>query len=278
MVKSNRRLNRTAAAAMATASILLASPSAARRSRPPTNRHPRRARSASPKAATSSAPPSASVSASNPTVFSCGATLAHAISQVSLAAPHESHFAATLCPTGLDSECPHNEYCYAGIPSNVETKRRMLQEEATILKKMVRDREDGFNRVDDQGVESRFVCGTSWEEAVEFVCESGSSSASSLAVSRGPIYCPSGLSSQCPTNMDCYASVNCPTSGALSAHNKNHLEHHSTEEEILLSDYDLAQNLSSFVTDPVLLVLNTTSPQGAQYPTRWESILSFGPC
>ena len=131
---------------------------------------------------------------------------------------------------------------------------------------------------DDHGVESRFVCGASWEEAVESVCESGLSLVSSLASSSGPIQCPSGLSSQCPTHMECYASITCPTSGLRSAYKKTYLEHHSRQGEILLSDYHLTQNLSSFVTEPVLLMLNTTTQQDAQYSSRWESFLSFVSC
>lgn len=272
-------MNRTAAVAVATASILLASPAAARRSRPPSNRHARRARSAAPKAATASTLPADAVTAHNPTVFACGASLSHAISQLSLVSSHESQVTAALCSTGLDSECPGNEYCYAGIPSSVGMKMRMLEEEANVLKKMVRDREEGFHSLDDQGVESRFVCGTSWEEAVESVCEAGSSSVSALDLSTGPIHCPSGLSSQCPTHMECYASVTCPTNGVPSANKNSDLEGQSRQGDILLSDYDLAQNLSSLVTEPVLLTLNTTtSQQGAEYSTIWGSILSFGSC
>ncbi|KAL7521518.1 hypothetical protein ACHAWX_007423 [Stephanocyclus meneghinianus] len=279
MVKTSKRMSKTAAAAMATASILLASPASARRPRPPTSRHARRTRSATPKAATSSTLPAAADTARDYTVFACGASLSHAISQLSLDPSDELQVTATLCPTGLDSECPDNEYCYAGIPSSVEMKRRMLQEESSVLKKMVTDREEGFHTLDDLGVESRFVCGTSWEQAVESVCESGSSSVSSRDFSTGPIHCPSGLSSQCPTHMECYASVACPTNGVPSAHKKTHLEGQARQGEILLSDCDLAQNLSSSVTEPVLLVLNTTASQtSAEYSTLWRSILSFGSC
>lgn len=154
----------------------------------------------------------------------------------------------------------------------------MLEEEASVWRQMVKDREEELHSADDRAMESRFVCGTTWEDAVESVCESGSSSASSPSLSSGPVHCPSGLSSQCPSHMECYASVTCPASGLRSVSKETRLDRFSREEEILISGYDLLQNLSSLVTEPVLLMLNTTSLQGVTYSTRWENILSFGTC
>lgn len=64
-----------------------------------------------------------------------------------------------------------------------------------------------------------FVCGLDYDHAVQSVCHpdysldvsssSSSVSASSSVFASSPIHCLSGMSSQCPQEMECYASVFC---------------------------------------------------------------------
>jgi len=96
-----------------------------------------------------------------------------------------------LCIDGSDTSCPTGQYCYAGIPcskSNVEEST--LRMEAEWMERLMLER-------DGNGVKE-FVCGVSFEEA-ESSCGGGSS----------VHYCNSGQSSECPSNMQCFASVAC---------------------------------------------------------------------
>jgi hypothetical protein len=96
----------------------------------------------------------------------------------------------------------------------LERQGRMEREEVNKLK---RSREEMMH------VE-RFVCGGSFEEA-EASCRGGGEGSSSTSSTEeggtstttsssvvGAHYCPSGSSSECPTNMNCYAAVSCPRS------------------------------------------------------------------
>ena len=168
--------------------------------------------------AVSSATPAAAASAEK-TLFGCGTTLSHALHNLS---------PSTLC-LGLDMYCPQLQVCYALPPLSSSSKN--VQEELLarqgILEKEWMDRfmtnreELRQERTKVQhGIEEEFVCGLDWDHAVQSVCQentldtlSSSSSAlilSSVSKSSHPIhYCPSGLSSQCPQDMECYASVSC---------------------------------------------------------------------
>jgi len=100
-----------------------------------------------------------------------------------------------LCIDGSDTSCPTGQYCYAGIPcskSNVEEST--LRMEAEWMERLMLDR-------DGNGVKE-FVCGVSFEEA-ESSCGSNGGGGSSVH------YCNSGQSSECPSNMQCFASVAC---------------------------------------------------------------------
>jgi len=100
-----------------------------------------------------------------------------------------------LCIDGSDTSCPTGQHCYAGIPcskSNVE--QSTLRMEAEWMERFMLDR-------DGNGVKE-FVCGVSFEEA-ESSCGSNGGGGSSVH------YCNSGQSSECPSNMQCFASVAC---------------------------------------------------------------------
>mmetsp|Transcript_3833 Transcript_3833/g.6622 ORF Transcript_3833/g.6622 Transcript_3833/m.6622 type:complete len:273 (+) Transcript_3833:230-1048(+) len=107
-----------------------------------------------------------------------------------------------LCIDGSDTSCPTGQYCYAGIPcskSNVEEST--LRMEAEWMERLIRKR-------DGNGVKE-FVCGVSFEEA-ESSCGSNGGGGSSVH------YCNSGQSSECPSNMQCFASVACGSGSSSS--------------------------------------------------------------
>jgi hypothetical protein len=184
-------------------------------------------------------------------VFACGTDLSHAISNVS----HE-----TLCPSGLDKACPQNQYCYAGIPSNQELREVQLQAEAVMIQAGINARHEGF----DQQVEERFVCGITWEDAVASACRSSPSWPASS--SQGPIQCQSGLSTQCPYHMECFASVSCPASSQ---------DIMRIDQEISVKNYEMTQNLSSVVDNEPS---SSWYEQVSDYSNRLDSLLSFGSC
>ena len=129
---------------------------------------------------------------STPTVFVCGSSL-----QEATQAAQSSPDSASLCPTGQD-QCPPQQHCYAvvGVSSSPLHQRQSHQEEM-FIDNLIRKREEGIGAYSDGG----FVCGTSWEDALQSVWSAESSS-------RGPIHC-SVSSSSCPSDMECYASVSC---------------------------------------------------------------------
>mmetsp|Transcript_20013 Transcript_20013/g.30484 ORF Transcript_20013/g.30484 Transcript_20013/m.30484 type:complete len:272 (-) Transcript_20013:84-899(-) len=103
-----------------------------------------------------------------------------------------------LCIDGSDTSCPTGQYCYAGIPcseSNVEEST--LRMEAEWMERLIRKR-------DGNGVKE-FVCGVSFEEAESSCGSNGGSMGGGSSVH----YCNSGQSSECPSNMQCFASVAC---------------------------------------------------------------------
>mmetsp|Transcript_19246 Transcript_19246/g.31599 ORF Transcript_19246/g.31599 Transcript_19246/m.31599 type:complete len:268 (+) Transcript_19246:152-955(+) len=108
-----------------------------------------------------------------------------------------------LCVDGSDTSCPIGQHCYAGIPcSKSSVEKSALQMEKELMERLIwkRDNESG-----DKG----FVCGTTFQEA--------ESSCGSSVGGGGPVhYCNSGQSSECPSNMECFASVACSSSGTGS--------------------------------------------------------------
>lgn len=113
-----------------------------------------------------------------------------------------------LCTDGSDSSCPIGQHCYAGIPcddSSTSSQQQMMEEEK-LMERLIQQR--------DTGVKKEFVCGFSFDEA-ESSCNGSaavSSDSSSDATADNIMmihYCHSGQSSECPANMQCYASVAC---------------------------------------------------------------------
>lgn len=110
-----------------------------------------------------------------------------------------------LCIDGNDSSCPTGQYCYAGIPcSKLNVEEAALRMEAELMERLIRERD--VNSV------KAFVCGVAFEEA-ESSCSSGDGGRSARPVH----YCYSGQSSECPSNMQCFASVACSSSGSSSS-------------------------------------------------------------
>ncbi len=93
--------------------------------------------------------------------------------------------------------------CYAGIPCPESVVPR---EDAMAVTTIA---------VEDEGKEyrSRFVCGTSYERAT-----ASCGAADSLEPSNdgGGLFCPTGLSGECPVGTSCYAGVLCPVRGSAS--------------------------------------------------------------
>lgn len=82
------------------------------------------------------------------------------------------------CPTGVSTECPSGQSCFASIPCSAS---------ATDSPRLSGD--------------SNLYCGTSWLDAVE-----------SCAVQ-----CPSGINSECPSGQYCYADISCSGGGGGSS-------------------------------------------------------------
>lgn len=123
--------------------------------------------------------------------------------------------------------------------------------ERSILNASIRERQQGHR----EEMEERFVCGASWEQAVESVCDnddaSSNASLSSSTYSRQePIYCPTGEAA-CPSDMACYASVSCSSSRSPtttisnSSSKRTQADSNSREEEVSIAKQEIAQNLSS---------------------------------
>ena len=116
-----------------------------------------------------------------------------------------------LCTDGSDSSCPIGQHCYAGIPcddiSSTSSQQQMIEEEK-LMERLIQQR--------DTGVKKEFVCGFSFDEA-ESSCNGSTAAGNSDRVSDETAdnnmmmihYCHSGQSSECPANMQCYASVAC---------------------------------------------------------------------
>ena len=102
-----------------------------------------------------------------------------------------------------------------------------------------------MNHDNDQEVQERFVCGVSWEDALDSLSCNAASSIVEAQVPSRAIACPSGLSSQCPSHMECYASVSCPqvdkTQEVVSINeyglnSKQNLSRNDVEEEVESAD------------------------------------------
>ncbi|KAL3784075.1 hypothetical protein ACHAWO_009756 [Cyclotella atomus] len=221
--------------------------------------------------------------ASSSSIFACGTSLSSAIAGLS---PN-----STLCPSGLDSDCPANQYCYAGLSSkrdgatalNRQLLERQAEMERSILNASIRERQQGHR----EEMETRFVCGASWERAVESVCDnddaSSNASLSSSTYSRQePIYCPTGEAA-CPSDMACYASVSCSFSRSSSAisnssSKRTQADSNSREKEVSIAKQEIAQNLSSTMTSNSQDEAIAVSWYSTLLDSRlgWNGLLSFG--
>mmetsp|Transcript_17886 Transcript_17886/g.28079 ORF Transcript_17886/g.28079 Transcript_17886/m.28079 type:complete len:289 (+) Transcript_17886:143-1009(+) len=116
-----------------------------------------------------------------------------------------------LCIDGNDSSCPTGQYCYAGIPcvnkSNVEDDALRIME-MELMERLIWERDNKSG-----GVVKSFVSGVSFVEA-ESSCNRRGAEGDHLSEEEVH-YCNSGQSSECPLNMQCYASVAC-SSGSSS--------------------------------------------------------------
>mmetsp|Transcript_8126 Transcript_8126/g.17631 ORF Transcript_8126/g.17631 Transcript_8126/m.17631 type:complete len:282 (+) Transcript_8126:345-1190(+) len=195
--------------------------------------------------------PSSSLS----TVFSCGTRWSSAKT------------CSTLCPTGDDDACPSGQYCYGGIPcdtttttSNTITEGGDGMEMETALERQHQLEREEVKRLADRREEdyvARFVCGKSYDEAAESCDDDAAAVAASpmdgvaaavaaatttTTSSSSAVYCPTGSSLQCPTDMQCYAAVSCPR--------LTHDEEPPLEQDI---SFGLELFKSFLVTEPILL-------------------------
>jgi len=151
-----------------------------------------------------------------------------------------------LCPAGDSIVCPNGEKCYAGM--SCATSHRDIED--VLEEQRYLEREELNRLIDLRGDEyvDRFVCGQSYEDAM-----------SSCAISANPpqrhpqhgwgtstaYYCPTGSSSVCPANQECYAAVSCPKTT------------HDSEISIL-EMIEVGLNLP-IITEPMLV--NSTSTE-----------------
>jgi hypothetical protein len=163
--------------------------------------------------------------------------------------------------------------------------------EREIMNAAVEERQEEQSSSDDD--DHKFVCGVSWEQAVESVCHHHSSLDSSSPSSpsrQEPIYCPTGGDSACPSNMSCYASVSCSSTSTSSTTTPSQVDsnplHSRREVPIFAKYYEMVQNLSiaatvassqendhdAAVSSWYSLLLDSSSRLG------WNGLLSFGSC
>ena len=77
-----------------------------------------------------------------------------------------------------------------------------MMEEEKLMERLIQQR--------DTGVKKEFVCGVSFDEAESSCNGSAAGNSDETADNMMMIhYCHSGQSSECPANMQCYASVAC---------------------------------------------------------------------
>ena len=169
----------------------------------------------------------------------------------------EATTCSKLCGTGSDEECPSGEYCYAGIPC----PSSMLMEHDDDLTSSRRQPPQGHDNDDDQ--EMKFVCGFNYDDALSSCNGQDDIQSWSMPQHRQHEqeqqvqFCPTGQSNECPSTMECYAGVICPraTTTTITAIQK--------EEEVIVvidsATTGMIQNLSSYVTEPLLLLNSTTS-------------------
>lgn len=184
--------------------------------------------------------PSSSVIGELVPTFTCGTSWRDAYAQCSSFSSTASSTATaangvvassipTLCPTGDSSSCPSNQHCYAGIPCSFS----LVEQRMVIEEKYVKDSIE-----QQQHVKGRFVCASSYEEAVESLSQ------------KSVQYCNSGTSDECPSSLECYASV-------FSSSSTSNESVGSTYNESLTTSPTPV--LSSYITEPILL--NSTSSQ-----------------
>jgi len=183
-------------------------------------------------------------SSSLSTAFSCGTRW------------REARTCSDLCPSGDDSACPPGQRCFAGIPCDENDDvvsgggggGGSAMDAALERQRDLESREvDRLRGKREETHVGRFVCGESYEDA-EAVCDGGGGDDSSSAVlllpssvgdGDGRHYCPTGSSSRCPADTECYAAVYCPR--------RTH-----DEEPPLIGTVSL-RILNSLATEPMLL-------------------------
>lgn len=108
----------------------------------------------------------------------------------------------------------------------------------------------------------RFVCGESYEDA-EAGCGGDDSAVLPLSPSGGGVrYCPTGSSSQCPADMECYAAVYCPR--------RTH------DEEPPLIEAVSLRILNSLATEPILLGNATHASVGESNHSSGDGVVLVG--
>lgn len=142
----------------------------------------------------------------------------------------------------------------------------MLQREYEMIQSSVEERLHGLS----QEVEERFVCGESWDDALRSACSSSPADSFS-SYDESSVNCPSGTSSQCPSDMECYASVLCPID------EDQHVAHSQTanHQEISLEKYAPSQNLSSAVSTSDADTPSISLYEQIIHSNGWKSLLTL---
>ena len=151
-----------------------------------------------------------------------------------------SQSCSTLCPSGLDSDCPDGTVCYAGIPcllaaggygevseDDNEQFMNIKLEEQTALEKRQMERHQRYRQHETStSMIDKFVCGTSYEQATTSCATRNQLTTQGTLhpFATKAIYCPSGggggssssswnsssrNNKECPHAMECYI-VSCP--------------------------------------------------------------------
>ena len=136
------------------------------------------------------------------TVFSCGTNWRSA-----------QTCGNTICPSGLDADCPNGQYCYGGIiPSCTTTTNdndsgerkmdEMLKEQSRLEQQLLNDIQA---RNENENM-NKFVCGTSYDHASSTCNTDSSTTLIPSSATQEAIYCPYGSEEEesCPSDMECY--------------------------------------------------------------------------
>ena len=225
--------------------------------------------------------------------FSCGSSW------------REARSCTTLCPTistrsnngeeGDSSVCPSGQKCYAGISCEPNQSMDWILDWQGRLER--RDMDGRMSQTDKnrrKEVGNSFVCGTTYADA-ETRCTlaaAGAESLSSLSSSsssdyNGLHYCSTGSSSECPSTMECYASVPClpKQQQQLELHSENvqgeqglsspPLSSPSSNSLPIMDDIDFMMLVLSS-NDTMVSNINTTEDQDATEEENTNTNWTFG--